>query len=510
MRFSALLAHLPDAILPEDDAEITAPVTERVQDVQPGGVFVARCGAVTDGHALIPQAVANGAAAVVGERPASEADCPVPYAVVADARTALGPLAAAYYGFPSRRLIVIGVTGTDGKTTTVTLLHSMLKAAGIRAGMISTVSAVLGDREMPTGLHVTTPTAPEVQAYLAGMITAGLTHCILEATSHGLAQGRLDAVDVDVAVLTNITHEHLDYHGSWEAYRDAKAILFRRLSESARKAGQRKTAVINADDPSAEFFRRIPAEQTLTYSLDSPEAVFHAAGIVYLPEGTRFNVGGLTMRSPLVGRYNVANALAAIAASSALGVPLAAIREGLAAAAPVPGRMERIDEGQDFLALVDFAHTPNSLRQALQTARSLVAPGGRLICVVGSAGLRDRAKRRMMAEIAAELADRTILTAEDPRTEPLESILAEMAEGCRSGGGVEGETFFRVPDRGEALFRAVSMARAGDVVISCGKGHEQSMCFGEIEYPWDDREAMRAALRGAPLRTLPTAAASGG
>ncbi len=505
MKFSELIAHLAGVAPPAHDVDISAPVTERAQDVRPGGVFVARAGAVADGHALIPLAVANGAAAVVGERPADRVDCPVPYAWVPDARAALGPLAAAYHGFPSRRLVVVGVTGTDGKTTTVTLLYHILRAAGLRAGMISTVGAVMGGREAETGLHVTTPGAPEVQGYLAEMVRAGLSHCVLEATSHGLAQGRLEGVDFDVAVLTNITHEHLDYHQTWEAYREAKARLFWSLSRSAAKPDQPKVAVINADDPSADYFLRIPAERRLTYSALSSGADVTASDIVHAPDGLRFSAGGLAIRSPLVGLYNVSNLLAAIAAALALGVPSEAIRQGIRDAPPVPGRMERIDEGQDFLAVVDFAHTPHSLRQALQTARTLIAPGGRVICVVGSAGLRDRAKRRLMAEAAAELADITLLTAEDPRTESLDAILAEMALGCQRGGGVEGRTFFRVPDRGEAIFRAVQMAGPGDIVISCGKGHEQSMCFGEVEYPWDDREAMRAALRGAPLRTLPTA-----
>jgi len=403
-------------------------------------------------------------------------------------------------------MVVIGVTGTDGKTTTVALIHSILRAAGLRAGMISTVSAVVGTDELETGLHVTTPRAPEVQGYLARMVDAGLTHCVLEATSHGLAQGRVDAVDFDVAVVTNIQHEHLDYHGTWEAYRDAKAELFRKLRASAYKPGQDKVAVINADDaPSAAYLRAIPADRHLLYGLAPTPADFQAEAISYRPAGAHFTVRGRAVCSPLVGPYNVANVLAAMAAAAAVGVPLEVIVEGVAALPPIPGRLERIDEGQDFLAMVDFAHTPNALRQVLSTARTLIAPGRGVICVVGSAGLRDRAKRHMMARTAAELADFTVLTAEDPRTESLDAILAEMAEGCRAGGGVEGATFIRVPDRGLALYEAVRRAGPGDIVLACGKGHEQSMCFGEIEYPWDDRQALRAALRGQPLATLPTA-----
>ncbi|GAB4569329.1 MAG: UDP-N-acetylmuramoyl-L-alanyl-D-glutamate--2,6-diaminopimelate ligase [Anaerolineae bacterium] len=506
MRFFELLATLPDVATADRDVDITAPVTDSAQDVAPGGVFVARRGATVDGHDLIPVAVERGAAAVVGERAPEQAACPVPYAAVPDARAVLAPLAAAYFGFPSRQMIVIGVTGTDGKTTTVSLIHNILREAGIRAGMISTVSAIIDDAALETGLHVTTPRAPDVQGYLARMVDAGLTHCVLETTSHGLAQGRVDAIDFDVAVITNIQHEHLDYHGSWEAYRDAKALLFRKLMQSAPKPGQDKVAVINLDDaPSADYLRAIPADRHLTYALEPTQAEFVAERIRYRADGTHFSLRGQEFISPLVGDYNVSNVLAAVAAAHAVGVPLAEARRGVASLPQIPGRMERIDEGQDFLAVVDFAHTPNSLRQVLTTARRLIAPDRRVICVVGSAGLRDREKRRMMAEIAAELADFTILTAEDPRTESLEQILEAMAAGCVARGGVEGQTFMRVPDRGRALFEAVQRAQRGDIVLACGKGHEQSMCFGETEYPWDDREALRAALRGAPLLTLPTA-----
>ena len=321
---------------------------------------------------------------------------------------------------------------------------------------------MLGDHTQDTGLHVTTPTAPEVQGYLAGMVAAGLTHAVLEVTSHGLAQGRVDAVDFDVATYTNVRHEHLDFHGTWEAYRTAKARLFEKLGMAARKPGQSKVAVVNADDPSADFFAAIPADRVLTYGVERDEADFNATDLGFsLAEGTHFRVGGRDFRSPLLGRFNVSNALAAIAAATAVGVSGAALAEGVAALPPIPGRMERIDAGQDFLAVVDFAHTPNALEQLLLTARTLIAPGRRVICVVGSAGLRDRAKRRMMAEIAARLADATILTAEDPRTEALDAILAEMAAGCVAQGGVEGVTFWRVADRGAALYRAVQLAGQG-------------------------------------------------
>ncbi len=502
---SDLIAALPDVRRVTGDAPITAPVAEADAEVQPGGVFVARRGLSSDGHDFIPRALERGAAAVVGER--ELADLPVPYVQVTNAQEATGRLAAAYHDFPARRLVVIGVTGTDGKTTTSTLIHRILQeATGGRAGLVSTLSAELGDVSADTGLHVTTPSAPQVQAYLARMVANGLTHAVLEMTSHGLAQGRLQGVDVDVAVLTNITHEHLDYHGSFENYRAAKGRLFAMLGESSRKPGQPKLAVINADDPNAEYFAAFPADRVVRYGLRQA-ADFRAADVRFMPDATRFRLErqGLELVTALVGAFNVYNVLAAAAVGYSLHFNPNNIWAGIEAVRAVSGRMERIHEGQDFLALVDFAHTPNALDNALTAARTMLPGRGRVIAVFGSAGLRDREKRRLMAEVSARKADFTVLTAEDPRTESLADILEAMAAGCASQGGVEGETFIRVPDRGEAIFRACQMARPGDLVIVCGKGHEQSMCFGTIEYPWDDRHALRAALRGAPLRTLPTA-----
>jgi UDP-N-acetylmuramoyl-L-alanyl-D-glutamate--2,6-diaminopimelate ligase len=510
MRFADLLIAVPEVLsAPGADCEITAPVVEDNRTVLPGGVFVARRGGAVDGHDLIASAIERGAAAVVGERPPGQVVCAVPYAQVRDAGQALAHLAAAYHGFPARHMVMIGVTGTDGKTTTTNLIASILRAAGVRAGMISTINAVIGDEELPTGLHVTTPTAPEVQDYLARMVRAGLTHCVLEATSHGLAQHRVDACAFDVAVVTNIQHEHLDFHGTWESYRDAKALLFRGLLAGERKPGVPKIAVINRDDaPSADHLLAIPADRHITYALAPRPADVAARDVSYGPDSTTLVLdlpgGMVSVTSSLVGEFNVSNILAAAAAAVGLGLAPDHIRRGVEAVRAVPGRMERIDEGQAFLAVVDFAHTPNALRVTLEAARRMIAPGGKVIVAFGSAGLRDPAKREMMARTAAALADYSILTAEDPRTESLDSILAIMARAAAEAGGVEGRTFWRIPDRGEAIHFATGLAQPGDIVLACGKGHEQSMCFGRTEYSWDDREAMRAALRGSPLRTLPT------
>ncbi len=511
MQLSRLIDNLTDAEhggLPEMD--ITA-LTADSRQVIPGALFIAVRGENYDGHDYIADAVKQGARAVVCEIVPEQVN--IGFIRVADTRVALAELAAAWNGFPSRSLTLIGVTGTDGKSTTCNLLFEILSEAGIKTGMITTVNAVIGDRVLDTGLHVTTPDALEVQGYLKDMVEAGLTHCILEATSHGLAQHRISACEFDVAVVTNITHEHLDYHGSYEAYFDAKASLFRSLDcEEEKTDGPAKTAVLNMDDRSYDLLQREVNARQVTYGHNT-RADFVAQEVSSSQDGLVFKIssarGEVSVHSPLIGEYNVMNCLAAFtAAVEGLSIEPQTAADGLARLSTMPGRMEVINLGQTFTAIVDFAHTPNALERALESARGLTS--GEVIVVFGSAGLRDREKRRMMAQVSARGADKTILTAEDPRTESLAVILDEMAQGALGEGGIEGETFWRVPDRGEALRFAVRMAKPGDLVISCGKGHEQSMCFGEIEYPWDDRVAMRAALSellgvdGPQMPPLPT------
>jgi len=487
---------------PSDIPDI--PITGIVIDsraVKPGYLFVAMKGGTVDGHEYIEKAIANGAAAVVGER--DLVGLVVPYIRLESSRRALTFLAATFYDWPGRKLTVIGVTGTDGKTTTTNLLYQILRTAGLKAGMVSTVNAVIGDEVLDTGFHVTTPDAHDVQAYLAKMVDAGLTHVVLETTSHGWAQHRVDASEFDIGVVTNITHEHMDEHGSYENYRAAKARLFKSLEKTRVKPqGNPRLAVINRDDRSFDFLNDFIKTNKLNYGLQSSADV-RAGNVTYSSSGIHFTAESKDFRvdvtSPLVGAYNVSNCLAALtAAVYGLGIAPEDAARGLASLTGIPGRMERIDLGQPFTAIVDFAHTPNALKVALEAAREMMkeerGEKGRIIVAFGSAGLRDKEKRRMMAETSAELADITILTAEDPRTESLEEILEEMANGARSRGGREGETFWRIADRGEAIRFAVKLARPGDIVLACGKGHEQSMCFGKTEFLWDDRIAMRAAL----------------
>jgi UDP-N-acetylmuramoyl-L-alanyl-D-glutamate--2,6-diaminopimelate ligase len=493
-----LAAVLPGGAAAAADRAITS-VTADSRRVVPGALFVAVRGDAADGHRFIPDALARGAAAIVCEEPPRPAPAGVPCIVVPDSRVALARLAAAWHGFPARQMVMIGVTGTDGKTTTSTLLHAILQAAGLKAGLVSTVGALIGSRELDTGFHVTTPEAVDVQAYLAEMVAAGMTHCVLETTSHGLAQRRVEACAFDVAVVTNVTHEHLDYHKTYENYLAAKGMLFSGLGDSGPKAGgPPESGILNFDDGSYAYLRSVTAGVCHSYSLRGDSgADLHAEAVEHTPQGTRFRVVGAGLDFPvqfaLVGDFNVSNCLAAAAAAVlGLGLSPPAVQAGIAVVKGVPGRLERIDLGQRFTAIVDFAHTPNALRRVLQTARQITS--GRVLAVFGSAGLRDVEKRRLMAEVSAEMADISVLTAEDPRTESLDAILEMMAAGARSRGGEEGRTFHRIPDRGQAIRLAVGLARPGDLVIVCGKGHEQSMCFGAVEYPWDDRTALRAAL----------------
>lgn len=512
---SSLLVDLPVEIFEESKDVIITGVISDSRQVFPGCLFVAVRGSSYDGHRFIPDVLQKGAAAVIGMDEGVVLD--VPYIRVRDSRKALPHLAAAFYRHPGRKLTMIGVTGTDGKTTTANLIFHILKAAGIKAGMISTVNAVIGDQTVDTGFHVTTPEPVDVQRYMAMMVEAGLTHAVLETTSHGWAQYRVDACEFDVAVMTNITHEHLDEHGSLEKYREAKGRLFRSLAETrAKPQGIPKAAILNIDDSSYSYLYDIcidiPGLNLFSYGIMADSWVT-ARKVEYDRKGSSFlcvfDGEEIQLSSNLVGAYNISNILAAYAATvGALRIEPRVAQAGIAMTEGIPGRMEAIDLGQEFMAYVDFAHTPNALQRTLETARQMTQ--GKVIVAFGAAGLRDRAKRRMMAECAIAMADLVVFTAEDPRTESLEAILGEMANGAINSGGVEEQSFWLIADRGEAIRKAMSLAKPGDIVLACGKGHEQSMCFGTMEYAWDDRVAMQAALAehlgvaGPEMPYLPT------
>lgn len=505
MRLHTLLKGLaPIEGLP--DVAVTG-VTADSRQVKPGFLFVATRGQTADGHTFLPEAASRGAAAVAGEAP--DPDLGLPYIRVSNGRRFLADASAAWYGHPSRTLIVCGVTGTDGKTTTSTLLHRILLHSGHPTGLITSVSAVVGDTALDTGFHVTTPDSPDVQRYLADMVRAGSTHAVLEVTSHGLAQDRVAACEFDVGIVTNVTPEHLDYHGSFDAYLEAKARLFAGLGSGAAKSHPvDPAAILNRDDGSFDRLRAASRVRVVSYG-EAAESDIRAVDVALDADGIRFRAerrdGSTEIRSRLSGRYNVSNCLAAFtAAVEALRVSPQTAAEAISMVGGIPGRMEAVDLGQSFQAIVDFAHTPHALRQALMAARQRTA--GRVIVVFGCAGLRDTSKRRSMGRSAVELADISLFTAEDPRTESLSAILAEMASGAQEGGGQEGRNYWLIPDRAEAMRQAVGLAQPGDVVLACGKGHEQSMAFGDVEYPWDDRLALRAALAeliGVPGPAMP-------
>ncbi|MEZ4676302.1 MAG: UDP-N-acetylmuramyl-tripeptide synthetase [Caldilineaceae bacterium] len=511
-------AEIPIAQVAFDSRKVTAQT-----------LFVAWQGRNADTHRYIPQALTNGAGAILGSHSPVEltnADIAlpanVPYIQVVDSRRALAICAAALHGFPSRAMTVIGVTGTDGKTTTCSLLEAIVKAQTTSStapqgqiGLITTVGARIQGAEIDTGFHVTTPDAPDVQRFLGEMRDAGCTHAIVETTSHGLAQARVAAVDYDIAAVTNITHEHLDEHGTRDAYVAAKALLFRALYGSPAKAGIPRCAVLNADDigtetGSYEALCTALAEEAAnhpepvpirTYGLDDFQRAttrqpdLYATDILYAPASTRMTVhwwgGVFPLTTKLIGDFNVYNVLCAVTVALVLEVPIATIQQAIADFRGVVGRMERMDRGQSFLAVVDFAHSPVSLERALLTLRKLVGQRddgnpARLIALFGSAGLRDRAKRRLMGRVSGRLADFTVITAEDPRTEDLALINAEIAAGVEEHAPKA--SYVIVPDRTAAIQYAVDMAQPGDVVAAFGKGHERSMCFGETEYPWSDQK----------------------
>ncbi len=378
-------------------------------------------------------------------------------------------IAAVIFNFPSKNLVVIGVTGTDGKTTTVHMIYEILKTAGLKVSMISSVYAVIGPRQYDTGFHVTTPNAWHVQKYLRRALDGGSKYFVLETTSHGLDQNRLAFVNFNTAVITNITHEHMDYHKNWQKYASAKAKLFKSV----------KTSILNGDDQSFNFLKHKVSGKILTYSTKTEED---------------FNPKNFPLKLKIPGEYNLANALAAAAAAKNLGVTKQKILRALNNFTGVIGRMENIDLGQNFKVFIDFAHTPNGLEQSLKTLRSqLGSDSSKLIAVFGAASQRDKSKRPIMGKVADQNSDVIIITAEDPRKEKTEKIAEEIAKGIK--GKKLNEGYFVVPSRAGAIEFAINLARDGDTVGIFGKGHEKSMAHGKKEYPWDEFKVTKDAIK---------------
>lgn len=518
-----LVAETPGARLVQGDAAtVVRGLSHDSRRVRPGDLFVAVPGQRVDGRRFVPDALARGAVAVAAEGPV---DAPPEVAVVrvAAARPALADLASAFYGHPSRKLTLVGVTGTDGKTTTTQLICAVLEARGLVTGWLTTVDVKIGTERFANPFDHTTPEAPAVQAALARMVAAGVEVAVLETSSHALALDRVRGCAFRLAVFTNLSPEHLNFHGTMERYRADKAKLFRFPTL--------EVAVLNADDPASEHFARVTPARVVTYALDQ-EADFRAEEVQLGPDGAAFTivrrpgpplplVGGTApghpgatpvapgnppagagaplgparaaVRTRLLGRFNVANWLAASAAAVALGATLEDVVRAAAEQPPVRGRMELVELGQPFRVVVDFCHTPQALATALDALRPETA--GRLLLAFGQAGGRDPGNRPAMGRIAAGKADFFVLTADDPLDEDPAGIARAIARGAEAAGAVEGRDFVIELDRRAAIRLLLARARPGDTVLLAGKGHEQRQLIGGARLPWSDAGVAAELLR---------------
>lgn len=473
MSLSAAAAAAVGSEIRGDDTVALRDVAFDSRDVAPGALFFCVRGATVDGHRFGEEAVGAGAAALVVER---WLELDVPQVRVRSVRDAMGPMSAAVFSEPSRSLTVVGVTGTNGKTTVVHLLDAIFRGAGCRTGAIGTVGAHV-DGE-PVAFPRTTPEAPDLQRVLARMRDAGVTGVAMEVSSHALDLGRVAGVHLDAAVFTNLSHDHLDHHGTMESYFAAKASLF-----APERAAH---AVVNLDDPWGRRLLDVPLPLT-TYGRDAAADV-RAEDVRPTPVGLSFRLGDRDVTSSLRGAFNVSNCLAALAAAGVVGIAEDDAIRGLAGAGHVPGRMEPVDAGQRFLVVVDYAHTPDSIRTVLAAARPLAT--GRVIVVFGCGGDRDRAKRSPMGAAATEGADLTVITTDNPRSEDPEAIIAEVERGAATGGG----RYVVEPDRRAAIRLALAEARPGDVVVVAGRGHEQAQELADRSLPFDDRAVVRQEL----------------
>jgi UDP-N-acetylmuramoyl-L-alanyl-D-glutamate--2,6-diaminopimelate ligase len=477
-----LLLELPDATLVQGDAATAiGGVAHDTRQLHPGDLFVAVPGFRRDARAFIPEAIRQGAVAIVAEADPEAPLGATPFVRVPDARLALALLAGAVYDHPSRRLPVIGITGTDGKTSTTYLLSSILETLGLTTGWLTTVNTKLGTELRPNVAENTTPEAPVIQRALAEMVERGVDVAILETSSHALELQRVAGTRFAIGVFTNLSPEHLNFHGSMDAYRAAKARLFAMLPSSG-------LAVLNADDPSSAALRGATSARVMTYGLDAPADV-EADGLRLRPDGTTFQlrVGGrsVPIHSKLIGRFNVANWLAAYAAATKFGATPDQLARAAERQPPVVGRMNLVSRPDDpFPVVVDFAHTPQALVNALETVRRLVT--GRVLLVFGLAGGRDAENRPVMGALAANLSDYFLISMDDPGEEDALVIADAIADGAEQVGARRGVDFDVDVDRRSAIRALLERARPGDVVLLAGKGHEQRMVVGTERRPWSD------------------------
>jgi len=528
--FSSLLASLPGArAIGAEDPTIYG-IQYDSRKVRQGDLFVALPGIHTDGHAYIESAIENGAVAVLHESELERRVPGVSFVRVADARRAMSQVAAAFHDRPSSSLCTIGVTGTEGKSTTVSLIYQLLNLSGEKAGFFSTVMSDSGAGEKPNPEHQTTPEATTVQRLLAEMRDSGCDYAVVEASSHGLSErtARLSDVEFDIGVMTNVAREHLEFHGTWERYRSDKANLFRDLDAHGHDKSLRGSPVsfpsfgiVNADDPSAAYFSARTAKPVFSYSAKGSAATMSASEIVSDRKGSSFTIEApewladplktraasganvrLSARINLPGEFNVGNSLAAvIAVSVATGKPWQGLLPLLPSLKPVRGRMTGIDRGQPFEVIIDYAHTPSSFEAILPSIRKRVK--GRIFCLFGSGGERDTEKRPRQADIASKYCDVLILADEDPRGEDPMALLEEIAAGCP--GLERGKRLFLIPDRATAIREAFSMASPGDAVLLLGKGHENSIIYSKRSIPYDEETEAVAALGEMGFAAVPRA-----
>ncbi|MBX6352180.1 MAG: UDP-N-acetylmuramoyl-L-alanyl-D-glutamate--2,6-diaminopimelate ligase [Thermoflavifilum sp.] len=481
---AALLKHR--AAGANEDPEITG-VTADSRKATAGCLFIAIRGHTVDGHDFAVQAVERGAVAVLAER---ELPIPVPQLVVPDSRLASAIVADVFHRHPSRDLNVIGVTGTNGKTTTTHLIRHVLEVSGRPSGLIGTLGVRMGDTLLE-GVN-TTPEAVELHATLAQMRDQGLSHCVMEVSSHALELRRVAGIRFRTAVFTNLTQDHLDFHGTMERYRAAKGKLFSRLGNAyGDTVAEMSYAVVNADDEAGSFMAEQSVMETVTYGIHA-KADVRAEDVELSASGCRFRArtfaGDADVRLRLTGRFNVYNALAALAAAIIEGIPVEEAARALGEVPGIPGRLEAVDAGQPFAVLVDYAHTPDSLENALRTVREFAQ--GRVITVIGCGGDRDAGKRPIMARTAVTWSHHVLFTSDNPRTEDPEKILDDMIRGVEGMAG----HWERIADRRAAIARAIDLAQPGDVVLLAGKGHETYQIIGRTKYPFDDRQVAREAI----------------
>ena len=488
MKLSEVAARLPGAVLTGDGEGAITSVTHDSRKAGPGTLFVAIKGLTADGNQFVEAARKKGASAVASE----QAPLPgSPWLQVPDAREALARLSAAVLGDPARSLELIGVTGTNGKTTTTYLIDAALRAAGHKVGLLGTVLYRIGDRLADATR--TTPEASDLQGLLREMVDAGCSHAVLEVSSHSLDLRRVAGLEFRVATFTNLTRDHLDFHGDMEAYFQAKRKLFADLVKTDGRA------VVNADDDRAPDLAAASRAPVWTYGIERP-ADFRAEEVQLALDRTRFRVrspvGVFEVETALVGRFNVQNVLAAFASAVAAGVEPEAALKGLATVTGVPGRLERVPGATGFAVIVDYAHTDDALKNLLETVREL-APT-RVITVFGCGGDRDRTKRPLMGAVASRLSDVVIVTSDNPRSEPPEAILEEIQRGMNGGRKAERHA---IVDRREAIARALEMARPGDAVVIAGKGHETYQVLRDRTVPFDDRQVARDILSRLSVRS---------